>query len=178
MATNLGNTPKPIFISYAHVDNKDKDPKKRWLDRLLVHLEPIRRQGDLTICSDQNIDLGHDWHDHIQTHLNGAKAAILLVSSNFLASKYISSNEMPILLRKAKEQGVKIIPILVGPCLFEETMFKYPDPKEGPEEFSLASLQAAGSPNNTLLDMDEAGRERTLLSVAKNLLQLVHQDPQ
>ena len=178
MATNLGNSPKPIFISYAHADNKDKDPKKCWLDRLLVHLEPLRQQEDLTICSDQDIDLGDDWHDHIQTHLNGAKAAILLVSPNFLASKYIRSSEMPILLKKAEEQGVKIIPILVSPCLFKEIMFKYPDPKEGPEEFSLASLQAAGSPNNTLLDMDEAGQERTLLSVAQSLFQLVRQNPQ
>ena len=139
--------PRPVFISYAHADNEASDPSKRWLDRLRQHLEPLVQQDGIAICSDEDIDLGEDWHEHIQTRLVGAQAAVLLVSPAFLASKYIRNSELPVLLRNAKARGVKVIPVILRPCLFEETRFKYPDPRAGPEEFSLASLQAAGSPS-------------------------------
>lgn len=138
--------PKPVFICYAHKDNDDTDPKKRWLDRFRTHLQPLEFEGQLTICSDQDIAIGDDWHEHIQTHLNGARVAVLLISSNFMASEYIRNSELPVLLRRAKEQGTKILPVLVGPSWFDRAKFKYPDPKTGPEEFTLASLQTAGRP--------------------------------
>ena len=165
-------SPKPIFISYAHKDNENSDPAKRWLDRLKEHLEPLVQQDNLTVYSDQDIGLGDDWHGHIQTHLNGARAAVLLVSSAFLASKYIRNNELPVLLRNAKDLGVKIIPVILRPCAFDEVKYKYPDPISGPEVFTLASLQAAGSPNKALSEMTEGEQDRALLSVAKALIKL------
>jgi TIR domain len=171
------DTPKPIFISYAHKDNEGRDPKRRWLDRLLDHLQLLVEQNDLTVCSDQDIGIGDDWHAHIQTHLNGAKAAVLLVSSSFLASKYIRSNELPILLKNAKDKGVKILPVIVSPCLFERAKSKYPDPKIGPEEFTLASLQTSNPPEKSLIEMDEGEQERVLVKVAQRLLEIVGQNP-
>ena len=168
---------KAVFISYAHADNEGTDRAKRWLDRLKEHLEPLVQQDNITICSDQDIGLGDDWHAHIQTQLNGARAAVLLVSPAFLASKYIRSNELPVLLRNAKERGVKIIPVVLRPCLFEETRFKYPDPRTGPEEFTLASLQAVGSPKRALSEMSEGEQDRALLEVARALAKLVAAEP-
>jgi hypothetical protein len=109
------NIPRPVFVSYAHNDNESSDPSKRWLDRLTEFLEPLIQQDELTICSDEGVELGDDWHAHIQKHLNGARAAVLLVSPAFLASKYVRSSELPILLRNAKEKNVKIIPIILRP---------------------------------------------------------------
>ena len=173
MATS--NTASPaIFISYAHKDNKNADPAKRWLDRLREQLEPLVQQGEIAVCSDQDIDLGDDWHDHIQKHLNGAQAAVLLVSPAFLASKYIRNSELPVLLRNAGDRGVKIIPIILRPCLFAESKFKYPDPQAGPEEFTLASLQAAGSPAKALSEMTEGEQDRALLEVAQTLARLAN----
>src|SRR5262245_13899051 len=91
--------PRLIFISYAHVDNAATDRKHRWLTRLLEVLKPLVRQDELTTCSDQDIKIGQDWHQHIQAHLQGAKAAVLLVSPAFLASDYIANNELPVLLK-------------------------------------------------------------------------------
>ena len=164
---------KPVFISYAHKDNESSDPAKRWLDRLKEHLEPLVQQDNITVCSDQYIDLGDDWHGYIQARLNGALAAVLLVSPAFLASKYIRNNELPVLLRNAKEHGVKIIPVILRPCLFEEAKFKYPDPRTGPEEFTLASLQAAGSPTKPLSDLSEGDQDHALLKVAQTVHNLV-----
>ncbi len=173
VAMNLGKIPKPVFISYAHKDNESPDAAKRWLDRLQEHLAPLVQQHDLTLCSDQEIVLGDDWHTHIEAHLNGARAAVLLVSPAFLASPYIRNSELPVLLHHAKDRGVKIVPVVLRPCLFEETRFNYPDPKTGPEEFTLASLQSAGSSAETLSEMTEGEQDRALLGVARTLAKLV-----
>ncbi len=173
MATSNIEAPA-IFISYAHKDNENPDPAKRWLDRLREQLEPLVQQGEIAVCSDQDIELGNDWHDHIQKHLDGAQATVLLVSPAFLASKYIRNSELPVLLRNARDQGVKIIPIVLRPCLFAESKFKYPDPQTGPEEFTLASLQSAGSPAKALSEMTEGEQDRALLKVAQRLAKLAN----
>jgi|SRR5262245_25723200 len=173
MATS--NTKAPaIFISYAHKDNENPDPAKRWLDRLREHLEPLVQQGDIGVYSDQDIELGDDWHDHIQKDLSGAHAAVLLVSPSFLASKYIRNSELPVLLCNAMKCGLKIIPIILRPCLFAESKFKYPDPQTGPEELSLGSLQSAGSPTKALSEMTEGEQDRALLKVAQSLAKLAN----
>ena len=77
------------------------------------------------------------------------------------------------LLRNAKDKGVKIIPIILRPCLFEQSKFKYPDPNAGPEEFRLASLQAAGTPAKALSEMTEGEQDRVLVRVAESLAKLV-----
>jgi hypothetical protein len=171
------NIPRSVFVSYAHKDNEGADSSKRWLDRFKEFLEPLVQQDELTICSDKDIGLGDDWQAHIQKHLNGARAAVLLVSPAFLASKYVRSSELPVLLRKAKENNVRIIPIILRPCLFAETEYKYPDPRTGPERFTLASIQAAGSPNKALSQMTEAEQDETFLQVARALIKLVSLNP-
>ena len=160
----------PVFISYAHADNQSDDPAKRWLDRLKVHLKPLEFDEIIEVASDTDIGLGDRWHDQIQRDLKWAGAAVLLVSPAFLASSYIRNSELPLLLRRAQEEGLKIIPILLRPCLFSETQFNYPDPKSGPESFTLASLQAAGSPGKALNQMEEGEQDEVLLSVARALL--------
>lgn len=98
---------------------------------------------------------------------------MLLVSPAFLASEYIRNNELPVLLYRAKTQGLRIVPVILRPCMFAETRFKYPDPETGPEEFSLASLQSAGSPAKALNEMSEGEQDRALLRVAQALKQWV-----
>ncbi|MGH8570092.1 MAG: TIR domain-containing protein [Gammaproteobacteria bacterium] len=88
----------------------------------------------IAVATDRDIGLGDDWHARIQADLNRAGAAVLLVSLAFLASEYIRNNELPVLLPRAKTQGLRIVPVILRPCLYAETSFKYPDPKTGPED--------------------------------------------
>lgn len=166
-----------VFISYAHADNENSDPNKRWLDRLLQQLEPLCAQGLINIWSDKEIEMGDDWHDRIQSGLSQAKAAVLLISPAFLASKYIRNSELPVLLKNAKDSGLIIIPIFLRNCLFAETKFKYPDPVKGPQELSLASLQSANPPDKPLNALLEHEQDAILLSVARRLLKLFQQNP-
>jgi TIR domain len=165
-----------IFVCYAHKDNESAESSSRWLNRLLEQLEPLNIQGQVKAWSDKDIEMGSDWHESIQATLQHAKAAVLLVSPAFLASKYIRNSELPILLKNAKDRGVKILPIILRHCLYEETKFKYPDPFNGPEELSLSSLQSANPPSKPLNKMEEYEQDETLLSVAKRLLRVIEQN--
>jgi hypothetical protein len=163
-----------IFICYAHKDNESTDPSQRWLDRLLEQLEPLNLQEQAEIWSDRRIEIGSDWHEDIQATLQQVKAAVLLVSPAFLASKYIQNSELPVLLKRAKEQGVAILPIILRFCQFNERLFKYPDPQNGPEELSLSTLQVANSPTKPLNSLAEHEQDKVLLSVAQRLLKIVN----
>jgi hypothetical protein len=167
-----------VFISYAHKDNDDSDQNKRWLDRLLEHLEPLVLQNQICKWSDKELEIGDSWHEQIQSNLQSAKVAVILVSPAFLASKYIRNSELPILLKNAKDNGTVILPIILRHCLFEETKFKFPDPNIGPDSFSLSSLQSANSPNKPLNGLEEHEQDQVLLKVAQRILGIVqHQVP-
>jgi hypothetical protein len=108
---STGQTPQPapqrdlIFFSYSH---KDKD----WLDRLKVYLAPVK--GKLKTWDDQdNLQAGDKWRDEIENALASAKAAVLLVSPDFLASEFIQNNELPALLKAAEKAGCKLLWIYV-----------------------------------------------------------------
>ena len=163
-----------IFICYAHADNQ---PPKRWLDRLLEHLSPLVRQEDLAVWSDQRLKLGDEWDPQIQQQLGVVKVAVLLVSPAFLASKYIANSELPVLLRRASEDGLKILPVLLSPSLFHKTRFRWPDPKTGPQEFTLSNLQAAGAPSETLSEMTEPQQDRVFVALAERILEIIDAVP-
>lgn len=172
MGSNLNNQ-YSVFISYAHKDNQNSDASKCWLNRVLEILEPLIARNQIQVWADTDIEIGDDWHERIQTALQNAKAALLLVSPAYLASKYIHNSELPVLLKHAKNNGVIILPIILRPCLFQETKFKYPHPEDGPEEFSLSSLQAANSPTEPLNNMTEYQQDQVLLSVARRILKII-----
>lgn len=163
----MSNPPR-IFICYAHADNKSPDPSKRWLDRLLNYLRPLERRGQLKAWSDQDIELGTDWDQSIQSTLEQAWAAVLLVSQDFMGSKYIYESEVPVLLKRAKERGMVIMPIILRPCAFDEP-FYYTDDSGQEQEFSLKTLQAPNSVTQPLNEMSEAEQDHALLAVYKRL---------
>jgi hypothetical protein len=100
-----------VFISYSHKDTQH-------LERLLIHLEPLRRSGRVKYWSDQQLKPGSRWREEIANAISNAAVAVLLVSPDFLASEFISAKELPSLLKAAKEDGAVVLPVVVRPCRF------------------------------------------------------------
>jgi len=98
-----------IFISYSHKDEE-------WKDRLLTHLGNMENEGVLDIWNDRRIEAGDDWYKEIEYAISVASIAILLISADFLASKFIISEEVPRLLERNTKAGLRIIPIILRPC--------------------------------------------------------------
>jgi hypothetical protein len=59
------------------------------------------------------IEAGADWKREVEAALKDARAAILLVTADFLASDFIFYNELPPLLHGAEDRGTVIIPLIV-----------------------------------------------------------------
>jgi len=139
-----------VFISYSHRD-------KKWLARLQAHLKPLERKGLVERWDDTRLVPGSNWPEEIRQALAATKVAVLLISADFLASDYIAEHELPPLLEAAERDGAVILPVILSPCLFQET----------PE---LARFQAVNDPARPLVDRPLGEQEQTFLKVARTIL--------
>jgi hypothetical protein len=138
-----------LFISYSHLDQV-------WLDRLKRHLEPLNREGLIDSWDDTRIRPGDDWRQEIQSALDAAKVAVLLITADFFASKFIADNELPPLLAAAESKGVKILSVLIGSSRFERTP-------------ALSRFQAVNSPQKLLEGMPKHEWDAVLNSLAETI---------
>jgi molecular chaperone DnaK len=127
---------RSIFISYAR-------PDRDWVDRLRIHLKPFERQGKLDVWHDGKIESGAPWKLEIDRALANASAAILLVSSHFMASTFIYENELPPILKRNASAQLAIFPIFIGHCFYEHDpvlsrLNAFNDPRR-----PLSAMQAA-----------------------------------
>ncbi len=88
-----------IFICYSHKDQE-------YLERIQVHLKPIKKDG-IDLWSDLCIRPGDNWRNEIAGALERANVGILLVSADFLASDFITENELPLYCIKQPTKGLE-----------------------------------------------------------------------
>ncbi len=106
-------TAPTVFISYSHKDEE-------WKDRLATQLGVLQREGLLDLWDDSRIEAGTDWKPQIDQALYAASVAVLIVSANFLTSQFILDEEVPRLLERHAQRGVRIFPIIVRPCPWKQ----------------------------------------------------------
>lgn len=102
-------TQADVVISYAHAD-------AAWKDHLCLQLGVLQQAGRLSAWDDQRIAIGGDWRLEIDAALAAARVALLLVSPHFLTSRFIADVEIPTLLKRREQDGLRVIPIIVQPC--------------------------------------------------------------
>jgi hypothetical protein len=144
-ATNATQLRDKVFISYSHLD-------KEFLSDVQRHFKPFLNQIDF--WDDTKILPGQKWREEIKNAINVCKVAILLVSTDFLGSDFISTDELPPLLKAAEENGAVILIVILKPCLFEE----FPE---------LSQYQAMNPPNNPVIKMDYLDKEELYVNLVR-----------
>lgn len=64
-----------------------------------------------------------NWNTEISAQLDSADLILLLLSADFLASEYCFGVEVEKALIRLKRGEVKVVPVLLRPCLWEESRF-------------------------------------------------------
>lgn len=153
-----GDTPSPektnqkVFISYSHADAE-------YLERLMLHLKPLKDRVELELWSDTKLVGGDEWKREIERNLNTCSIAVLLISADFLASDFVTKYELPPLLQKAEEGGCRIVPIIVQPCMFTAID-------------ELSKFQTINDPKEALSGQTASKREEIYAKTAMQILDI------
>lgn len=110
LPSSAGQAGQPsVFISYSHKDEAEKE-------ELVSHLGVLQGEGLVEVWVDDRVGPGRDWAAEIDQAMAQARVAILLVTKNFLNSKFILQTELPRLLKRRKSEGVIVFPVIARPC--------------------------------------------------------------
>lgn len=138
-----------VFISYSHQDSK-------WLEKLQLHVKPLtKNRRRLAVWDDTQIRPGAAWKEEIRRALATAKVAVLMVSPHFLASDFITDEEVPPLLAAAKQAGLKVLWFVVSACSYEET--------------DIEQYQAVLDPKKPLAGLSEADVDAAFVKICKEI---------
>lgn len=105
-----------VFYSYSH-----KDAELR--ERLGTYLAPLAQRKKIIEWHDREIEPGANWETEISSQLDSDHLILLLVSADFLASEYCFGVEVEKALTRLKHGEVKVVPVLIKPCLWKESRF-------------------------------------------------------
>ena len=146
-----------IFISYSHKD-------KIWKNCLATQLAVLELEGYFTVWDDQQIEPSDDWFAEIERELNQADVAIMLISADFLTSRFIRAEEIPTLLRRREQAGMKLIPLIVRPCAWQKVSW-------------LSAIQGGGKDNKPLSKLDKNKREEALTELTEKIASILKENP-
>ncbi|HYE79255.1 MAG TPA: toll/interleukin-1 receptor domain-containing protein [bacterium] len=143
-----------VFYSYAHEDRELRN-------RLSTYLKPLVQQNRIIEWHDRLIKPGAGWEGEISERLATADLILFLVSADFLASDYCFDVEVNAALERLKAGRVQVVPILLRPCLWENSRF--------------SELQIIPRDAQPLTEMSSL--DRGLVEVAKEIQKIVAEPP-
>jgi len=116
LADAPGESALKVFISYSHADEALKD-------ELLKHLSPLKRMNLIEEWHDRKLKVGEEWDRSISRNLESADIILLLVSIDFVNSKYCYDIELDKALELHDQKKAAVIPIILRNCLWQHTPF-------------------------------------------------------
>ena len=107
----MSSTPRPtkpieVFYSYAHADEQLRKGLEKQLSLLTL-------QRLISGWYDRKIPPGQEWADQIDTHLSTAQIILLLISADFMASKYCFGEEMMRAMERHEAGEARVIPVIL-----------------------------------------------------------------
>ncbi len=148
----MTNAKPSVFISYSHKD-------AGWMKRLADHLHVYELEEMLTVWEDRQIRAGQDWLPEIDSALQQARVAILLISNDFLISPFIRGKEVPPILERRSQGGLIVVPVIVKACNWQDVPW-------------LSGIQAR-PPGKPLFGLKGNDRDEALAAIAKEIKELL-----
>ncbi|NJN59739.1 MAG: SUMF1/EgtB/PvdO family nonheme iron enzyme, partial [Leptolyngbyaceae cyanobacterium SL_5_9] len=105
-----------VFISYSHKD----EPLR---DSLAAHLSGLEWEGIISSWYDRQLTAGTEWDDKIKAELESADIILLLISPDFIASKYCREEEIPRALKRHESKQAYVVPVILRPFHWSDTPF-------------------------------------------------------
>ncbi len=127
-----------LFYSYSHQD-------EAYRNKLEICLSTLKREQVIAEWHDRKIIPGQQWVVQIDQHLETADIILLLISPDFIASKYCYENEMNRALERQRLGLAKVVTVIVRPTDWQHLPFA-----------KLQVLPKNGKPVTTWVNEDEA----------------------
>ena len=127
-----------LFFSYSHKDESLRD-------ELEVHFAVLKHDGAIDSWHDRRIPAGDSLDGSINEKLEAADIILLLVSPDFLDSRYCYDVEFRRAFERHHQGSARIIPVILRPCDWQST------PLGG-----LMAVPRDGKPITKWPDRDEA----------------------
>jgi len=131
-----------VFISHHHHD-------KQCVQNIRKLLTPLKKDAVIKIWDDKRIKAEENWQSDIDELLLSAKAIVLLISPDYLATQFIKEETLSPLLKRAEHNGTKIIPLILEPSRFQFIK-------------SLSCYPAINSAYQPLSALPKAGQEKIM----------------
>jgi len=138
-----------LFISYSHSGEDQK-----LLQHVRTHLKPLERGFGVKVWLDAEIRPGEKWLEKILEALSTTRMALVLMSPDLLASEFVMSKELPLLLNAERKGEVTLLQLILRPCLLDSI--------EG-----LSQIQTVNSPEEPLYGLKPVKRDRILVELAR-----------
>jgi len=104
--------PPTVFVSYSHRD-------EAWKRRLVTHLEVLEFEGAVDVWDDRRIAAGDGWRPEIEQAIERASVAVLIISPDFLTSRFIREQELTRILERRSRQQLRVVPVIARPCAWQ-----------------------------------------------------------
>ncbi len=153
--------PVDAFISYSHRDEALRHSLEK-------HLASLLREGFVRVWHDRRITAGDDWGGEIDRHLEEARLVLLLISPDFIASKYCFDVETARAVERHLSGEAVVVPVILRPV-------DWINVRVGPFNTKLSELHALpvdGLPVTKWPDQDEA-----FVSIVQGLRSLIEKMP-
>ena len=104
----VGET-RRVFISYAHED-------REWCELLVKHLGGLVHAERAELWADDKIIVGDEWDPTIKAELDAADIIVLIITHEFLGSKYCQTVELKSAMERHGRGSARIVPIIADHC--------------------------------------------------------------
>jgi len=147
-----------VFISYSHTDEK-------YMVQLRNHITMLEKEGLIEEWNDRKLIAGQDWDKEISENLASSTVIIMLISSDFLGSKYCFDIEMTRAMELHESRNAIVIPVIVRSCDWARAPFA-----------KIQALPKNALPIKKWLDEDDGwlnvaqGLRKTLLSFSPTFI--------